>query len=114
MGRTHSFTRRGNDDNTLALGQQSLSYGIDKVFIGGEHVPKTLDQIVEQLGVMGVSRQERKMGNHPAASNPQAQLEPIIAQLFGRTATIIGLLLKQQSRPLPARNRRPFIQRPLI
>lgn len=82
MGRTHSFTRRGNDDNTLALGQQSLLYGIDKVFIGGEHAPKILDQIVEQLDVMGVSRQERKMGNHPTASNPQAQLEPINSAAF--------------------------------
>lgn len=78
---------------------KALSYGIDKAFIGGEHAPKILDQIVEQLDVMGASRQERKMGNHPAASDPQAQLEPIIAQLSGRTVTIIGLLLKAAISP---------------
>ena len=58
VGRGHPFTWSGYDKDTVALGQQVLSEGIDKPFVSRDQPDKASDQVVQQLAVMRASGQE--------------------------------------------------------
>ena len=90
VGRGHPFTWSGYDKDTVALGQQVLSEGIDKPFVSRDQPDKASDQVVQQLAVMRASGQEGTGGDHPTACDAQPQLEAIVVQLLSGTVAIIG------------------------
>src|SRR5713226_7688930 len=90
-GWCHPGTDGRNDRDVMASLQQVLPKGINEAFVGGDEPREALDQGVQVINVVGPCSEQRAMGNHPAAGDPQAQLEAVIVELLGRTVPVVGL-----------------------
>lgn len=97
--RFHIFSRGCEQFNLFLFGQFLLAKVVNEPSICQQNTPEAVNQIVEQLEVMGAGWQECIVNNHGSACNAQPHLETIVVQLFGRTIFKVGIRIETAVSP---------------